>query len=347
MKQKQYYNLRQQHGHGEGSEAIHKTRNPHVISRLTGNPGNKDFNTFWMPDRVGHDSGVVSQSGRSMVEMLGTLAIMGVLSAGAIGGYSYAMNKHRTNELIYEATKRAQWVGTQLELGSEPSLGTFGTETFGFGSFSGIDNNLPNANQFGIQVSDLKKGVCDNLVNHLERTGVIRDVTNVDCQAGTATLVFNRDLSTSDSEVPSVESEVSGEVSAQASTEAPTTQDPDEVHCSGNGSWNGSSCYCDPDWDGEDCSEDHTCSGHGTWHQSWNNGAGGCGCEIGWGGSDCSKCSGHGGWWQSLNSGAGGPHESLFLWTSFFYLQNGGPMSCTPGLLGSAQVLMDSGSIRE
>ena len=84
-----------------------------------------------------------NEQGRSMVEMLGTLSIVGVLSAGAIGGYSYAMNKHRTNELIYEATKRAQWVGTQLELGSEPSLGTFGTETFGFGEFSGIDNNLP------------------------------------------------------------------------------------------------------------------------------------------------------------------------------------------------------------
>ena len=29
------------------------------------------------------------QSGRSMVEMLGTLAIIGVLSVGAIAGYSY------------------------------------------------------------------------------------------------------------------------------------------------------------------------------------------------------------------------------------------------------------------
>lgn len=42
-----------------------------------------------------------------------------------------------------------------------------------------------------------------------------------------------------------------------------------------------------------------------------------------------------------------GPHESLFLWTSFFHLQNGGPTSCTPGLLGRAQVVTDSGAIRE
>ena len=37
------------------------------------------------------------QSGRSMVEMLGVLAIIGVLSVGAIAGYSKAMKKHKLN----------------------------------------------------------------------------------------------------------------------------------------------------------------------------------------------------------------------------------------------------------
>ena len=110
------------------------------------------------------------QSGRSMVEMLGTLAIVGVLSVGAIGGYSYAMNKHRTNELIYEATKRAQWVGTQLELNnSAPSLNTFGNDSFGGGSFTGeVKTDLANPNQFGIAVSELKEGVCKNIIKGLE-----------------------------------------------------------------------------------------------------------------------------------------------------------------------------------
>ena len=35
------------------------------------------------------------ESGRSMVEMLGVLAIIGVLSVGGIAGYTTAMNKHR------------------------------------------------------------------------------------------------------------------------------------------------------------------------------------------------------------------------------------------------------------
>jgi hypothetical protein len=38
------------------------------------------------------------QSGRSMVEMLGVLAIIGVLSVGAIAGYSKAMMKYRLNK---------------------------------------------------------------------------------------------------------------------------------------------------------------------------------------------------------------------------------------------------------
>lgn len=37
------------------------------------------------------------QSGRSMVEMLGVLVIIGVLSVGAIAGYSKAMMKYKLN----------------------------------------------------------------------------------------------------------------------------------------------------------------------------------------------------------------------------------------------------------
>ena len=41
-----------------------------------------------------------NESGRSMVEMLGVLAIIGVLSVGGIAGYSMAMRKYRANEAI-------------------------------------------------------------------------------------------------------------------------------------------------------------------------------------------------------------------------------------------------------
>jgi len=40
---------------------------------------------------------VKNQNGRSMIEMLGVLAIIGVLSVGGIAGYSKAMTKYRIN----------------------------------------------------------------------------------------------------------------------------------------------------------------------------------------------------------------------------------------------------------
>ncbi|MBQ4399784.1 MAG: hypothetical protein II830_00655 [Alphaproteobacteria bacterium] len=43
---------------------------------------------------------IKSQSGRSMIEMLGVLAIIGVLSVGGLVGYSKAMERYRINETI-------------------------------------------------------------------------------------------------------------------------------------------------------------------------------------------------------------------------------------------------------
>ncbi|MBE6463110.1 MAG: hypothetical protein E7005_05065 [Alphaproteobacteria bacterium] len=43
--------------------------------------------------------------GRSMIEMLGVLAIVGVLSVGGIAGYSKAMVKFKTNKLLDQITQ--------------------------------------------------------------------------------------------------------------------------------------------------------------------------------------------------------------------------------------------------
>lgn len=42
-----------------------------------------------------------NQSGRSMVEMLGVLAVVGVLTIGGVAGYRYAMEKNKMNEFFY------------------------------------------------------------------------------------------------------------------------------------------------------------------------------------------------------------------------------------------------------
>ncbi|MBQ8671919.1 MAG: hypothetical protein IJ525_05305 [Alphaproteobacteria bacterium] len=47
---------------------------------------------------------IKNQNGRSMIEMLGVLAIIGVLSVGGIAGYSKAMMKYRVNKTIEQIT---------------------------------------------------------------------------------------------------------------------------------------------------------------------------------------------------------------------------------------------------
>lgn len=41
-----------------------------------------------------------SQIGRSMIEMLGVLAIIGVLSVGGLAGYTKAMRTHKINQIL-------------------------------------------------------------------------------------------------------------------------------------------------------------------------------------------------------------------------------------------------------
>ena len=45
------------------------------------------------------------QKGRSMIEMLGVLAIIGVLSIGGLAGYTMAMNRWRANTLLDYVTR--------------------------------------------------------------------------------------------------------------------------------------------------------------------------------------------------------------------------------------------------
>ncbi|MBQ9738438.1 MAG: hypothetical protein IJV75_02880 [Alphaproteobacteria bacterium] len=59
------------------------------------------------------------QSGRSMVEMLGTLAIIGVLSISGIASYSYGMDKYRANETVNDIILRAVDLMTQASRGRE------------------------------------------------------------------------------------------------------------------------------------------------------------------------------------------------------------------------------------
>ncbi|MBQ8671430.1 MAG: hypothetical protein IJ525_02800 [Alphaproteobacteria bacterium] len=67
---------------------------------------NQAEDALTIPLEIMHDykCGSATQRGRSMIEMLGVLAIIGVLSVGGIAGYSKAMMKYRINKTIEQIT---------------------------------------------------------------------------------------------------------------------------------------------------------------------------------------------------------------------------------------------------
>ena len=64
-----------------------------------------------------------NETGRSMVEMLGVLAIIGVLSIGGIAGYTMSMRKHRANQVADVLNKYAMILYSNCQrIASESSL---------------------------------------------------------------------------------------------------------------------------------------------------------------------------------------------------------------------------------
>ena len=70
-----------------------------------------------------------NENGRSMIEMLGVLAIIGVLSVGGIAGYSIAMMKYRTNKTIEQISMIVTNVRTLF--GSQKNYKALGATTTG------------------------------------------------------------------------------------------------------------------------------------------------------------------------------------------------------------------------
>ena len=64
----------------------------------------RSFGTIGTPARIENSLRTFAQTGRSMIEMLGVLAIIGVLTIGGLMGYRYAMNKHKANTILNDVS---------------------------------------------------------------------------------------------------------------------------------------------------------------------------------------------------------------------------------------------------
>ncbi len=144
------------------------------------------------------------EGGRSMVEMLGVLAIIGLLSIGGIAGYKNAMNKHAANEIINEVNKRAVSAAGQLLLGKDFNLAEFGNATVKGCTIAKKDGVATGS--FGLTVTGMDKGICKQLWDMSKDWSVPVDVmlnSNDTCgETNTFTYLFANDLSKNVAETP-------------------------------------------------------------------------------------------------------------------------------------------------
>lgn len=150
------------------------------------------------------------ESGRSMIEILGMLAIAGILSIGAIAAYQVAMDKHRATTIIHEAHKRAVVAAGHINLhGKAPSLAGFASQnTTAGGTFGDVTQEGLNQ-QFGIELSHVKRSVCHQVLNAIGPVTPLRRLSLAEqpkvplatCgEDNTFLMIYNNDLSANDPE---------------------------------------------------------------------------------------------------------------------------------------------------
>ena len=118
-----------------------------------------------------------SQSGRSMVEMLGVLAIVGVLSIGGIMGYSYGMDKYRANEATNQIMLRAIDLMTQASNNNaELSLAAWENEETQY-TIGEVGNTYDGL--IYLDIAGLPKNICEIVYDNMSSMAVQIDINAV------------------------------------------------------------------------------------------------------------------------------------------------------------------------
>ncbi len=105
------------------------------------------------------------QSGRSMVEMLGVLAVIGVLSIGGIAGYTTAMSYYRANEILNDVTLRATTIATDIATNGALVSGTYKTDLGDENTLGQSVTATPDNGGFLITVGSVDETTCRNILN--------------------------------------------------------------------------------------------------------------------------------------------------------------------------------------
>ena len=196
----------------------------------------------------------LNETGRSMVEMLGVLAVIGVLSVGGIMGYKYGMMKYRVNETVNELNMMANTYGIQMQQMTEeqtmPTNGELLSEEgaitrMGYGyEVLGFDNH------FEITLFDIPTEECEQL----QKTGwampydiQVAEITTENC--GEIVYYINNDLSGFAPETNN-------------SDEDDTDEEETPLDCGLYGTLIDNTCQCDEGYTGNTCNRCDTSKGY-------------------------------------------------------------------------------------
>ena len=117
------------------------------------------------------------ETGRSMVEMLGVLAIIGVLSIGGIMGYSYGMDKYRANETTNQIMLRAIDLMTQASNNNaELSLAAWENEETQY-TIGEVGNTYDGL--IYLDIAGLPKNICEIVYDNMSSMAVQIDINAV------------------------------------------------------------------------------------------------------------------------------------------------------------------------
>ncbi len=266
-----------------------------------------------------------AQDGRSMVEMLGVLAIIGVLSIGGISGYRMAMYRYQANQIANEINLMRTDAKMKVAQGAEKlMLGEpYDSGHLNFGSNYGVEFDFavfseagePEESGYYIKVSGVPAGVCKPLVTLLDNMDdaiavvVNEQENNADSSADLCTEESNNAL-----EVDFSTKDIGG---ASGNPEVTDPEQGDEPH------------ECDPETCPGECNEEGVCECPEGSHlkgdecvscwggKVWDEGSNDCVCPAGaeksgedgeecacstekphWNGTECTACP-EGSTWDS------------------------------------------------
>ena len=176
-----------------------------------------------------------AQSGRSMVEMLGVLAVIGVLSIGALSAIRYILDKNTANDIMKEALTQA----SEIKIRRRQKVHSSGEVKYAYGS-EYIKSRTYSENGLELILktkNNISEAVCKKLISE-EPVSIFDSITTTTGECKTYnTIVFTTDT-----------------------TSLPTQGEFDACkneNCCGHGTCNPDTgyCECNDGWMGDRCCE--------------------------------------------------------------------------------------------